>query len=143
MNFLQWLASPITAIVNGVSGYMQNKQEIKAREQERKDRVQEAQTQANIRRIEAGERFDGDLDLYFIKNNGWKDDISFYIFLAPAVLAFIPQMVPHIEAGFNVLENMPIMYQVCLGMMLIAVWGYRRMLRPAIQAIMKRKLGIV
>ena len=129
--------------MNGVRNDVKTKEEIAAKERERNDQLNEAQTLAAIKRIEAGDNADSDLDMYFVKNNGWKDDISFYIFLSPALLAFFPSMVPHIQAGFDVLENMPVWYQIALAMMLVAVWGYRRMVRPIVESFLKRKMGIL
>ena len=93
----------------------------------------------------------GDTDPYDINmdNNsrqlsGWMDDASFFIFLMPAVLAFYPPALPHIEAGFVALKSMPLWYQYALGMMLVAVWGYRRLVTPIVEIVVKtyaKKLG--
>jgi len=50
-------------------------------------------------------------------------------------------MVAHIENGFAVLRGMPEWYQYALGMMLVSVWGYRKLVSPIIQSIAKAYLG--
>jgi len=136
------IATILGLLVKPVTDYFTTRQEIKAKRAERLDRIDEARTTASIQRISEGDRAASDLDEYFVRTNGWKDDISFYLFLMPALLAFHPEAVPHVNAGFAALTEMPEWYQVTLGLMLIAVWGYRRMLRPLLEVVLKKKLGV-
>ena len=117
------LVSPVTEIIKG-------RQAIKA-----------ASTKATIDRIERGELSDIALDQDSRANAGLMDDISFYSFLSPALLAFYPPALPHIQAGFRALEGMPQWYQAALGMMLISVWGYRKLVSPIIMSLTKAYLG--
>ena len=123
LSLLGGLISPITEVVKG------------------KQAIKKAVTESKIKRIEAKEMTDIELDKLSRENSGWRDDISFYLFLMPMVLAFYPPALPHIQAGFIALESMPQWYQYGLGMMLISVWGYRKLVSPIVEAIAKAWLG--
>ena len=130
--------SPITALLSAISTPIT--ESIKG-----KQAIKKAITDAKIKNIEAGQLSDIELDKIERQNAGWMDDISFAIFLIPAVLAFFPPATPHIKAGFAVLEGMPQWYQVALGMMLVAVWGYRKLVGPMIESLVKvlaKRLGV-
>jgi len=114
---LKLLAAPIT-------GYLKGNQEIKA-----------ATVKAKVEKIERGDISDIELDSNARSSAGLMDDISFYIFLSPAILSFYPPALPHITAGFTALGNMPTWWQYALGMMLISVWGYRKLVSPIILSL--------
>lgn len=133
----------ISAGIKSVGEYLGNRQKIKAAVDERKDELKKLDLEARIKTEVAGVESDIKLDSESRDAAGWMDDISFYIFLAPAVLAFFPNMVNHVKNGFAVLSEMPEWYQYALGMMLISVWGYRKLVSPLIQAIVKAWLGKV
>lgn len=124
----------IGLIVEGVVGVVRRYQEGRIKKSERKDRVEEAKVSAHIKRIQDDSNSATDLDMYFVKNNGFKDDISFYVFLMPAVACFIPGGAEYVREGFAALEGMPDWYQYTLGGMLIAIWGYRRVLQTFINS---------
>ena len=125
-------------IVDAVGGYFKDNQQIKAAQKERSDELRKATLDAKLAAIKAGQTADIDTDLTARQSAGLMDDISFYLFLVPVPLAFIPNMVPHIQAGFAALEKMPQYYQITLGLMLVSVWGYRRLVIPVIEVIVKQ-----
>jgi len=106
-----------------------------------KQAVRAAVTKAKIDSIERGELSEIQADTEARANAGLMDDISFYVFLSPAIFAFWPPALPHIKAGFQALEGMPQWYQAALGLMLASVWGYRKLLSPIIQMLAKAYLG--
>lgn len=124
----------IGAIIEGVVGVVSRYQDRKAKKAERKDRLDEAKVTAQIDRIRDADNAATDLDMYFVKNNGLKDDISFYVFLLPAVACFIPGGAEYVTEGFVALEGMPEWYQYTLAGMMIAIWGYRRVLQTFINS---------
>jgi len=134
LTFLQGLIQPIT-------GFFKEKQALKAAVNERKDQLIKLELETKLEGIKNASQADISMDVNSRGVSGWMDDVSFFIFLLPAVLAFIPSMVPHVTAGFIALESMPQLYQYALGGMLIAVWGYRRLVTPLIQAGVKAYLG--
>ena len=142
LNPISWIGeSWIGDAVGAIGTYFTEGQKIKAAVTERKDEITKLSLESKIKTATASINSDMKMDEGARANAGWMDDISFYVFLAPAVLAFIPSMVVHIEAGFAVLSTMPIWYQYALGMMLVSVWGYRKLVSPIIQSIAKAYLG--
>lgn len=124
----------IGSIITGIVGIAERYQKGRARKAERKDRLEEAKVTSQIARIKDDKNAATDLDMYFVKNNGIKDDVSFYIFLIPAVACFIPGGAAYVQEGFVALAEMPEWYQYTLGGMLIAIWGYRRVLQTFINS---------
>lgn len=127
--------------ITAVGGYFRDGQKIKAAVGERKDELKKINLTARIESAKAGVTHDMKMDEGARVAAGWMDDVSFFVFLTPAILAFFPGMVEHIENGFDVLANMPEWYQYALGMMLVSVWGYRKLVSPIIQSIAKAYLG--
>lgn len=134
---LGWLGDVATAI----GDYFTEGQKIKAAQKERSDELKKASLNAKLESIRAGQMADITQDTGARSNAGWMDDISFYLFLLPVPLAFFPGMVPHIQAGFAVLESMPEYYQIALGLMLVSVWGYRRLVVPLVEVVVKQWVG--
>ena len=133
----------ISSAIEAVGGYFRDGQKIKAAVSVRKDELKKLDLEAKIKTATASVENDIKMDEGARANAGWMDDISFYVFLAPAILAFFPGMVEHVKNGFAVLATMPEWYQYALGMMLISVWGYRKLVSPIIQSIAKAWLGKV
>lgn len=133
MGFLkvfEFLSSPLTT-------WMKGKQEMAQSKQAERRAISDAKIQT----IKRGDVSDISMDQESRGLAGWMDDISFYVFLSPAVLAFFPPALPHVTAGFAALESMPQWWQAGLGMMLVSVWGYRKLVSPIIQSIAKAWLG--
>lgn len=128
-------------LIRGGFGLLREKQQLKAAVTESKIVNRAAKVQARIESIERGELSDIEMDNQARAQAGWMDDVSFFVFLLPAVLSFYPPALPHIRAGFEALATMPPWYQYALGMMLVSVWGYRKLVGPIIQSIAKAYLG--
>lgn len=105
---------------------------------ERKDELRKMKLETDLQLIKLGNAADIEQDTKSRGFAGWMDDISFVVFLLPVPLAFIPPAVPHIKAGFTVLGEMPVEYQVCIGLMLASVWGYKRALLPLLLGRLKK-----
>tara|TARA_R110000851_G_scaffold45134_2_gene110702 strand:+ start:788 stop:1189 length:402 start_codon:yes stop_codon:yes gene_type:complete len=130
------------AVISLFGGIFKDYQKERIVKQESKSRINEAKVLGTIKRIEAGDNHAMSMDLTERKNAGWMDDFSFIVFMTPAILCFYPPMVPHVRTGFEVLNTMPEWYQYGLGGMLIAVWGYRRLLMPIVQKLIEKRIGI-
>ena len=102
----------IGPIVNLAGGYLKNKAEEKQAVHERKLEV--IKHEANWDNIQAS-------------NSGasFKDEWFTLLFSVPLVMAFIPEMVPVVSAGFDVLEGMPDWYKAFLGAAVAASFGIR------------------
>ena len=123
----------------GARVYSEGKQ-LKAATVARKDELHKIALEGKLESIKRSESVNNDLD----RVNGadpikWANDVSFAMFMAPIPLSFYPPMVPHIEAGFAVLQTMPKEYQYAVAMMLVSVWGYRGLVQPIILALLGAK----
>lgn len=127
-----------SSIISSIGGYFTEGQKIKAAQKERQDELKNMELTTKLESIRNGQMADISQDTSATTNAGWMDDISFYLFLLPVPLSFFPSMVPHIRAGFEVLESMPRYYQVALGLMLVSVWGYRRLVIPLVEVVVKQ-----
>ncbi|AUG88479.1 hypothetical protein PQC39_gp115 [Vibrio phage Vp_R1] len=59
----------------------------------------------------------------------WKDEYWTLIFSIPLILCFFPDMVPHVQAGFEALNNTPDWYINCVLALVAASVGLRSILR--------------
>lgn len=102
----------IAPVSNLVGGWLKNKAEEKQAIHERK--LETIKHEANWDNIQA-------------TNSGtsWKDEWFTLLFSVPLVMAFVPEMVPVVSAGFNVLEGMPDWYKGFLGAAVAASFGIR------------------
>ncbi|ODS24179.1 hypothetical protein AB835_04685 [Candidatus Endobugula sertula] len=78
-----------------------------------------------------GQQNDFDLDMMATKNmeKSWKDELILCIFLLPIVLAFIPDMQPHVLNGFAAIEKMPHWYVAIVIGMVVVIYGMRGLLK--------------
>lgn len=102
----------ISILGNLASGYLASKQEEKQAIHER--RLQEIKNGAEWDTTQAANA-----------QASWKDEWFTILFSIPLVLAFIPDFVPHIMKGFEVLENMPDWYKAFLGASVAASFGIK------------------
>jgi hypothetical protein len=128
----------VSSLISSIGSFFTERQKIKAAQRERSDILREKKLDAKITAIKNAQEADIEMDVNGRNIKGWMDDVSFAAFLAPAILAFFPSMVPHVEAGFRVLETMPLWYQYSLGAMLVSVWGYRRLVTPIVEIIVEK-----
>lgn len=56
----------------------------------------------------------------------WTRDYMTLVLSMPLILAFFPNMVPHIEAGFEALDGMPDYYKAAVGVMIGATFAYQK-----------------
>ena len=127
-------------LVEPVVGLFQERQTIKAAKQERKDVLKQMSLKTKLEGIRRSNQTTSDLDAGSRKYAGLMDDVSFYLFIMPVPLVFIPSMQIHVMNGFKALESMPLWYQVTLGLMLASLWGYRKLVQPIILKFLGKKL---
>lgn len=61
-----------------------------------------------------------------IENAGWRDDWLTLLFSVPMILAFFPQAVEPVLAGFAALQTMPAWYQGAVSLMIASAFGYQK-----------------
>lgn len=106
---IQNFISPIATLLGG---WLKNKAEEKQAIHQRKLEVIKSETAwDNIQAANSG--------------TSWKDEFFTILFSIPLILAFIPDAVPHVRAGFEVLQTMPDWYKAFLGAAVAASFGMR------------------
>lgn len=125
------------AVVGGVFNYFSDKQKVKAAVTERKDELRKLDLTARIESAKAGVSSDIKQDNMARSLAGFMDDFSFYSVWTIVILAFVPRAQPHILEGFNTLEKMPEWFKLTVGLMLAAIWGYRRLVVPIVEVVIK------
>lgn len=134
LDVLKLLASPVV-------DYFGRKQEIKA-----------AKHSLELSRITRNEEASGNLDLESIRSRGWKDDYLLIlttlpllvIFVEPLLMAFnnynSGSMTVAVFESFKVLETAPDYYWYVIAGIYIDTFGFRRMLRVAVENWLRRSI---
>lgn len=102
----------VTAVSSLVGGWVQGKQKIKQAKIERE--VKALSHESDWDKVQAD-----------ASKNSWKDEWLTILVSIPLILAFIPDMVQYVDAGFKVLEQMPEWYQYLLGVVFAASFGIK------------------
>lgn len=131
----------IAGIVSSGIQYLSEGRKIKTATRERKDELSKLSLETKLEAIKNADESAMQMDKDTEVRIPWADDVSFTVFLLPAVFAFCPLALPHIQAGFLALANMPVWYQYALGLMLVRVWGYRQLVDPIVKMLAKAYLG--
>ena len=108
------LLNPV-GIIESILDNRKNKRETKAAIQTKR-----------LENIREGRISEAEWNLKAIENSGWKDEWMTLILSVPLVLAFIPDAVPHLRAGFAALMEMPVWYQGAVAVMIAASFGYQK-----------------
>ena len=98
-----------------------------------------AKLTAKTKRVEQGGNAASTLDEISITNRGWKDEYLLIITTAPLILCFLPDYSSYVEQGFTALKVVPEYYWYGLGMVYIDTFGFRRMLRVAVEQWLSKK----
>lgn len=132
----------VTTLLSAAAKYFSEGRQIKAAVKIRKDELSKLSLETKLQAIKSSDETAIAMDKNTEGRISWADDVSFAVFLLPALLAFWPPALPHIQAGFTALRSMPDWYQYALGMMLVSVWGYRQLVNPIVHMIAKAYLGV-
>ena len=88
--------------------------------------VAEAEAKAEIMRTAATHDAKGELLTATGSPDSWKDEAWTILFIALIIACFIPGLAPHIERGFQVLENStPDWFEVAIYISISASFGLR------------------
>lgn len=129
-----------SAIVNGISGYFKDKNEIKKVQIEADKLLIMAEAESKAKRLEREAEMDYDLDRIAIQHmdKTWKDELILLIWLIPVVMSFIPEWQPFVVAGFASLALVPDWYMGILVGMVVVIYGMRGLLKMVIQMVGNR-----
>lgn len=92
-----------------------------------KNAVSKAKAEAEAEVLTTAAQSKADWEYVMARNSGtsWKDEWLTLLFSVPLVMAFIPNMVVYVQAGFVVLASMPDWYQYTLSVIVAASFGVR------------------
>tara|TARA_B100001939_G_scaffold348148_1_gene373192 strand:- start:8059 stop:8469 length:411 start_codon:yes stop_codon:yes gene_type:complete len=119
-----WL-SLVRSIIGYVPQYFLKRQEQKAKEKERADKLEEARFNRAMDLIQQGKIEEAKWEQHALNNNGWKDEYMTLVLSIPMIGCFIPGLSDYILRGFQILEQTPVWYQAAIAVMIAAVYGYR------------------
>ena len=124
-----------SAIVSGISGYFQDKNEIKKVQVEADKLLIRAEAESKAKRLEREAEMDYDLDRIAMQNmdKSWKDELILLIWLTPVVMSFIPVWQPYVVEGFASLALIPDWYMYILVGLVTVIYGMRGMLKMVLQ----------
>jgi hypothetical protein len=97
--------------------------------QERKARKNELDQEIHLKKIDyvrEGRIAEVEWNKTAKATSGWIDDYLTIILSLPMILVFFPDMVPHIKAGFAVLDETPVWYRSAIAVMISAGFGYKK-----------------
>ena len=104
---------PIIEAVGGLgTQYLKNRAEVKQATHERKVQVIKGEQTWEEQAMKNAQ-------------TSWKDEWLTLLFSIPLIGAFIPSLVPHVQAGFEALATMPDWYQYTLSVIVAASFGVR------------------
>ena len=119
---MAWWQTLLGPIVNTVGGIVQTRQERKARKQQ----MDHAIHLKKLEYVEQGRIAEVEWNKAAKATSGWIDDYLTIILSLPMILVFIPDLVPHIKAGFAALEETPVWYRSAIAVMISAGFGYKK-----------------
>jgi len=131
--------SIVSGVLNSLIGepvkQWQRRKTLKVEQQFELDKLEHetrtAKANALLEMAKTGQKNDFDLDMLATKNmeKSWKDELILCIFLLPIVLAFHPDMQPHVLKGFTAIEEMPHWYVAIVIGMVVVIYGMRGLLK--------------
>ncbi|PKH05237.1 hypothetical protein [Moritella sp. Urea-trap-13] len=68
-----------------------------------------------------------------MNDRGWKDEYLLLLTTAPLILCSLPDYADYVNQGFTALDTVPEYYWYGLAMVYIDTFGFRRMLRTAME----------
>jgi hypothetical protein len=123
----------LTALVTGGFSAFRAVRENKADEIKQDGVLKAAVSRAKAKRVAEGDTNAAKLDEISMNDRGWKDEYLLLLTTAPLILCFIPDYANYVSLGFDSLDKVPEYYWYGLAMVYIDTFGFRRMLRTAME----------
>lgn len=117
----------ISNIIDGVIGIFKTRQELKAKQQERADTLEQVKFEAEVEKIRRGDQIEADYDLKAQDNaqHSVIDEVMILWVLAVVTCLFIPPLAPYAVSGFAALAGVPTWFQLVFTGCFIAKLGLR------------------
>ena len=133
------MLSLLTALITGGFSAFNAVRKNKADEIKQDGVLKAAISQAKAKRAESGDTNAGKLDEISVNGRGWKDEYLLLLTTAPLILCFIPDYANYVSLGFDSLNKVPDYYWYGLAMVYIDTFGFRRMLRVAMEQWLNKR----
>jgi len=114
--------APVEAGVKYFQRKAELKQELKLKKLEGQLADQEARNNNAEKRAEENHSWEMG---HVSQMNGYKDEFVLGVVSTPVIMGFIPGLDKYALAGFDVLEKMPLWYQILLVTIYLAIYGIR------------------
>lgn len=143
---LKTIAALASTVIQAWSDNAKQKALDKNIERNAKHRLQQAQVDSQIRRLESGDQAAIDLDQLSFQHRGLKDEYLLILTTMPLLLLFAAPLLElaflvevyqagdlsrAVFAGFGALDQAPEWYLVALLLVYVDTFGFRRLLREA------------
>lgn len=136
------IGKAVGALISPVSKYMTQRNKLKQIKDEGAIKLAQTKVDAQIKQAMSDAENAGELDRITVADAGYKDEYLMFIVTIPLIMAFIPALVPYVEAGFAVLEEMPEYYKYMVAGVFIYVFGYKRIMLKLINAYLNSKIKV-
>lgn len=130
----------IGPVINIIGGWVKHKSDMATAKRTSELKVEEKKVEATIKRIEDGDAHAAELDEVSLRTRGWKDEYLLLLATIPVILCFIPDYVQYATAGFEALKSLPEWYMYVLLGVYIDTFGFRRMLRAAMEQWVAKRI---
>ncbi len=121
LSILKMVVSPLVDIASGW-------QKRKTAKLDSDLKINEAQTTAQIKKINTGQHADIAWENKQIDQSGWKDDFWTIVIAIPLIMCFIPFMVQYVVKGFEALEKTPVWYQTLVSVAVASAFGVKKII---------------
>lgn len=117
----------ISSIIDGVVDIFKSRQEIKAKQREREDGLEQAKFEADVEKIKRGDQVEADYDLKAQENaqHSIIDEVMILWLMGLVTCLFIPALAPYAVAGFTTMGMIPDWVQVLFVGCYISKLGLR------------------
>lgn len=134
-------------VFGGIFDWLKHRRELKAEERQGELALKKANNQARIQRAQSGDDHAAAMDRASAGQRGWKDDFLLLLTTLPVLLLFAApiyelwiaetyrpgDLQAAVMAGFTALKATPEYYWWALAAIYIDTFGFRRMLRTAVE----------
>lgn len=125
---MNWLGL-FQSFVGPAIDYLDHRNERSARGRAQELDLDDARHQRRMTNISENRQAEVDWNTNAQNNSGYRDEWVTILLSIPLVMAFVPDMVQYVHAGFEALEKTPVWYQGGIGLMIASALGMQQYAR--------------
>lgn len=133
------IIEPIVGLVKEPIVEWQKRKTIKQEQEHEINKIEHetklALVNTKLEMAKKGQEFDYSLDKISLQNmdKSWKDEFILLVFIAPMIMAFIPNFAMYALNGFEIIDKMPDWYVSLIIGMVVVIYGMRGLLTKALE----------